>query len=190
MIGPSLTSSLPPSNTPGERRTLVFFPDDPAVHDVNVSVVITNVSVVITNMSVEVTKLGSFGNIDSFAGALLQHGMYAIGLGAKPIYSGQVDQITHDRPTFASVHPPCAINHLHLALSRPASFLPTGTVRDLFTCILSIYLLPHAPSSGNLVSSQDRSILLRAPSWTRKDSEPIQVGRGIWKRTKTVCNHW
>lgn len=43
------------------RRTLALFPDDPSVHDVNVSVVATNVSV-------EFTKLSSFGNIDSFAG--------------------------------------------------------------------------------------------------------------------------
>jgi hypothetical protein len=72
----------------GARRTLAFFPDDPSVTDVSITVVITNVSV-------EFTKLSSFGNIDSFA--------------------------------------------------------------------------------DNLVSSQDRSMLLRQPSWARKPNEVIQV---------------
>lgn len=53
----SCTSSASPA---GARRTVAFFPDDPSAHDVNISVVITNVSV-------EFTKLGSFGNIDTFA---------------------------------------------------------------------------------------------------------------------------
>ncbi|GAX86069.1 hypothetical protein CEUSTIGMA_g13483.t1 [Chlamydomonas eustigma] len=72
----------------GVRRTLAFFPDDPSVQDISVTVVVTNVSV-------EFTKLSSFGNIDSFA--------------------------------------------------------------------------------DNLVSSQDRSMMLRQPSWARKPNEVIQV---------------
>ncbi|KAG1664185.1 hypothetical protein FOA52_011363 [Chlamydomonas sp. UWO 241] len=48
----------------GLRRTVAWFPDDPSVRDVNISIVITNVSV-------EFTKLGSFGNVSTFAGNLV-----------------------------------------------------------------------------------------------------------------------
>mmetsp|Transcript_23747 Transcript_23747/g.52099 ORF Transcript_23747/g.52099 Transcript_23747/m.52099 type:complete len:280 (+) Transcript_23747:50-889(+) len=52
------------SGATGARRTLAWFPDDPSIKDVNLTVVITNVSV-------EFTKLGSFGNVDTFAGNLV-----------------------------------------------------------------------------------------------------------------------
>lgn len=52
------------SGASGTRRAFAFFPDDPAAHDVNVTVVVTNVSV-------EFTKLGSFGNVDTFATNLI-----------------------------------------------------------------------------------------------------------------------
>eukprot|EP00955_Chlamydomonas_euryale_P059160 357293-Chlamydomonas_euryale.AAC.3 len=48
----------------GMRRTVAMFPDDPTVDNVNISVTVTNVSG-------EFTKMGSFGNVDTFAGNLI-----------------------------------------------------------------------------------------------------------------------
>ncbi|GFH20140.1 oxygen-evolving enhancer PsbP [Haematococcus lacustris] len=51
------------------RRTVVFYPRGVPPAEVNVSVVITNVSV-------EFTRLGSFGNVATFAVALGNNGRY------------------------------------------------------------------------------------------------------------------
>lgn len=84
------------------RRTVVFFPDDASVRDCNISVVITNVSV-------EFTKLGSFGNIDSFATNLV-NGLDRSYLLRARTPPAEPIQVRHGPPPFVQ-HPPF---HLHL----------------------------------------------------------------------------
>eukprot|EP00798_Chlamydomonas_sp_ICE-L_P024016 gene24016-9591_t len=63
-IGGALRSEGPFASAGSTRRTLAWFPEGANPRDVNLTVTMTNVSV-------EFTKLGSFGNVDTFAGNLI-----------------------------------------------------------------------------------------------------------------------
>jgi hypothetical protein len=59
-----VTSACTDGLSAGLRRTVAFYPSNLPPSEINVTVVITNVSV-------EFTKLGSFGNVATFAGNLV-----------------------------------------------------------------------------------------------------------------------
>jgi hypothetical protein len=106
------------------RRTVVFFPDDPSVRDCNISVVITNVSV-------EFTKLGSFGNIDSFATNLV-NGLDRSYLLRAKIPSAEPVQVTPMQYPLKSFHfslitrLPCRPSNLCALLTSPV-FPPSSS---------------------------------------------------------------